>query len=297
MLNEVGPDLKSRVYLALFFGELDRDSFRERFKQPVGIAELYNISSLVLLPSKTEGRGLPIIEATACGTPIFCRRYEPEAVYSEVIGEHLEERERLKVLEFKGKKISSSIVRRIIDRVFFPHRYTDEFRHNRKVVYKRYSLDSLNENIHQIFYRLYCQLKSNDKILRIVQESLDDYREMVTFTNKDLEELLDTRYRHYLPGYGRLSFMLMLKSLIDPSYFRVEQQLVRGMAFHFAQAIIENDPDAEYVPAKIINQFYNAVETIFEIQEGETAIQHDHSMSYRHRNRNHYSYQDYTFQE
>ncbi len=38
--------------------------------------------------------------------------------------------------------------------------------------------------------------------------------------------------------------MIMLKSLIDPSYFRVEQQLVRGMAFHFGSVIINNDPDA-----------------------------------------------------
>ena len=297
LLNKVNPNLKNRLYLALLFGEIDRESFKERFDHPVGIAELYNISSLVLLPSKTEGRGLPIIEATACGTPIFCRRYEPEMVYSEVIGEHLGEKDRLKVLEFKGKKITSSIVQRIIDRVFFPHRYTDEFMHNRRVVHKRYSLDSLNENINQILHRLYQQIRVNEKTLRMVNESSDDYREMVSFSNEDLKALLDTRNRHYLPGYGRLSFMLMLKSIIDPSYFRVEQQNLRGMAFHFARAIIENDPDAEYVPEKIINQFYNAVEILFELHEGETTIQHDHSMSYRHRNRYHYPYQDYTFQE
>ncbi len=297
LLNQMDPTLKNRAYLALLFGELDRDSFKERFEHPVGIAELYNISSLVLLPSKTEGRGLPIIEATACGTPIFCRRYEPEEVYSEVIGEHLEERERLKVLEFKGKKISSRIVQRIIDRVFFPHMYTEEFRHNRRVVYKRYSLDSLNDSVLNILKRLYSQLRTNEKTLRIVHECTDDYREMVSFTNEDLDELLDTRHRHYLPGYGRLAFMLMLKSIIDPSYFRVEQQLVRGMAFHFAQAIIENDPDAEHVPEKTINQFYNAVETLFENRVGASSIQHDHSMSYRHRNQYHYAYQDYTFQE
>lgn len=297
MLNQVESNLRNRVYLALLFGELDQDNFKERFEDPVGIAELYNISSLVLLPSKTEGRGLPIIEATACGTPIFCRRYEPEEVYSEVIGEHLQERERLKVLEFKGKKITSTIVRKIIDRVFFPHRYADEFRHNQKAVYKRYSLDSLNESIYEILHRLYRQLRSNEKNLRIVRETADDYREMVNFNNRDLENLLDTRNRHYLPGFGRLSFMIMLKSLIDPSYFRVEQQYVRGMAFHFARAIIEEDPDADYIPEKIINQFYNAVETLFEIRDGESTIQHDHSMSYRHRNRNRYIYQDYTLQE
>ena len=297
LLQELDPELRNRVYLALLFGELDREIFKEKFKNPAGIAELYNISSLVLLPSKTEGRGLPIIEATACGTPIFCRRYEPEKVYSEVVGEHLGERDRLKVLEFKGKRITDTMVRKISDRIFFPHRYTDEIRHNQRVVLKRYSLDALNNNLHQVLQGLFQQLRGNDKILRTVKESLDDYREIVSFTNENLHALLDTKNRQYLPGYSKLSFMFMLKSLIDPSYFRVEQQRIRGMAFHFSRAIISNDPDSGYIPEKIINSFYNAVETVFEYREGSTLIQHDHSLSYRHRNRHHYPYQDYTFQE
>ena len=297
LLGQMDEAYKNRVYLALLFGELDRDAFKNRFQNPVGISELYNIASLVLLPSKTEGRGLPIIEATACGTPIFCRRYEPEEVYSEVIGEHLSERDRLKVLEFKGKKITTTVVKQIIERVFFPHRYTHEFKHNRKVVHKRYSLDALNDNIYELLEQLHSQLSSNEKNLRITRECMDDYREMVHTKNEDLNYLLDTDHRHYLPGYGRLGFMNMLKSLIDPSYFRVEQQLIRGMAFHFARTIIKNDPDAEFLPERKVNSFYNSVETLFLIREGEVSIQHDHSMSYRHRNRYHYPYQDYTFQE
>jgi len=297
LLDEVVPELRKRVYLALLFGEIDREVFKERYDKPIGIAELYNVSSLVLLPSKTEGRGLPIIEATACGTPIFCRRYEPEKVYSEVIGEHLGERDRLKVLEFKGKRISDNMVLKILDRIFFPHRYTDEIRHNQRVVLKRYSLESLNSNLHQVTHRLYEQLCGNEKNHRFVSESLDDYREMVGFSNENLEALLDTRKRQYLPGYSKLEFMFMLKSLIDPSFFRVEQQRIRGMAFHFSRSIVSNDPDSEFIPEKIINQFYNAVETLFEYREGSCTIQHDHSMSYRHRNNYHYPYQDYTFQE
>lgn len=297
LLNELDPELKERVYLALLFGELDREIFKKKFEHPAGIAELYNISSLVLLPSKTEGRGLPIIEATACGTPIFCRRYEPEKVYSDVIGEHLGERDRLKVMEFKGKKISDGMVKRITDRIFFPNRYTDETRHNQRVVLKRYSLDALNNNLHQVLQRLFLQLRGNEKINRIVRESLDDYREMVAYSNENLQALLDTRHRQYLPGYSKLGFMFMLKSLIDPSFFRVEQQLVRGMAFHFSRSIISNDPDSGYVPEKIINRFYNAVETLFEYREGSSGIQHDHSLSYRHRNLYYFPYQDYTFQE
>jgi len=297
LLHEAAPDLRGRIYLALLFGELDRVTFKERFSSPAGIADLYNISSLVLLPSKTEGRGLPIIEATACGTPIFCRRYQPETVYSEVIGEHLEERNRLRVLEFQGKRITGNMVKRITDRIFFPHRYTEDIRHNQRVVHNRYSLDALSENIFQILHRLFDQLRPQEKTDRIVRESLDDYREMVNNSNEDLEALLDTRNRQYLAGYSKLSYMFMLKSLIDPSYFRVEQQIIRGMAFHFSRTIIRNDPNSGHVPGKIIHQFYNAVEILFALREGEHTIQHDHAMSYRHRNRDYYPYQDFTFQE
>lgn len=297
LLNRADPGLRQRIYLALLFGELDKDAFKTKYENPMGIAELYNISSLVLLPSKTEGRGLPILEATACGTPIFCRRYEPEEVYSEVIGEHLEERDRLRVMEFKGKRISTGMVRRISDRIFFPHNYTDEIRHNQRVVLKRYSLEALSDNIHRILVRLFEQLRTDRNILKVVRTSLENYRERVNFSNDDLRALLDTRNRQYLPGYSRLSFMFMLKSLIDPSYFRIEQQRVRGMAFHFSQSIITNDPDSGHFPERIINRFYNAVETLFEYREGTISMQHDHSMSYRHRNSYYYPYQDYTFQE
>jgi len=297
LLNEAAPELKDRIYLALLFGELDKESFKERFNKPAGIAELYNISSLVLLPSKTEGRGLPIIEAAACGTPIFCRRYEPEKVYSAVIGEHLDEKDRLKVLEFKGKRISHSMLKRIVDRVFFPHRYTDEVKHNQRVVNKRYSLDALNKNIYGILVRLHNQLSAKEHNLRIVKEKLGEYCKMVNYTNEDLRSLLDTRKRQYLAGYSKLSFMFMLKSLIDPSYFRVEQQVIRGMAYHFSRDLILNDPDSGQYPEMKLLQFYNAVETLFEYREGESDMQHDHSMAYRHRNRYHYPYQDFTFQE
>ena len=96
-MDVLKPEYRERIYMACLFSELDRESFKKRFENPVGIPELYNIASLILLPSKTEGRGLPIIEATACGTPIICRQYEPKDVYREVVGEHLDEKDRLKI--------------------------------------------------------------------------------------------------------------------------------------------------------------------------------------------------------
>ena len=213
---------RDRVYLGFLFSELDKERFKTKFENPIGLPELYNIASLVLLPSQTEGRGLPIIEATTTGVPIFCNRYEPENVYSEVIGEHLPEDERLKVIEFKGKNIKSKHLQAIIDRVFFPHQFVDEVAHNKKVIEKRYSLSSLENNFHDIFNILYHQLNSNDKYLNEVKKYYQDFEKSYDKKSDALENIINTENREYLPGFGRIGFMIYLKSLIDPSFFRVE---------------------------------------------------------------------------
>lgn len=297
LLEEIPEIFRSRVYLALLLGEMDKNAFLEKFEKPIEITDLYNISSLILLPSKTEGRGLPIIEAAACGVPIFCRRYEPEEVFLEVIGEHLEEKDRLKVYEFKGKKINKTIVEHIIDRVFYPHKYASETQHNRRIVEDRYSLDALSENLNTILFNLYCQLQPEKTERQEAINALTDYRKLAFESNEDTKDLLKQDKRHYLPGYGRLSFMLMLKSLIDPSYFRIEQQKVRGGLFFFAWEILKNDPELQNIPAEKKIFFYNSVEQIFRYVDGTIDIRHDHSMSYRHRNKNKYPYQEFTFQE
>ncbi|MBU8893654.1 MAG: phosphodiester glycosidase family protein [Bacteroidales bacterium] len=295
LLDSLDEEVKNKVFLAFLFSELDKAKFKSHFENPVGIPELYNIASLILLPSKTEGRGLPIIEATACGTPIFCSRYYPENVYSEVIGEHLPHIDRLKVIEFDGKNISKKHVKKIIDRVFFPHKFSNEIAHNRRVVDKRYSLDALKSNIDDICYRIYRQLKSNRKTMNVVKKAISNYKELCNYTNDDLKAILNTDNREYLPGYGRMKFMILLKSLIDPSYFRVEEQLFRGMAFNYANELINKGADEVYEKKKI--KFFNAVEGIFLHKSGEVNIRHDHSLAYRHRNKNNYPYQDFTIQE
>jgi len=297
LLKSIDKDLKEKIYLAFLFSELDKENFLKRFKNPVGIPELYNVASLVLLPSETEGRGLPIIEAAACGVPIFCSRYYPENVYSDVIGEGLPEEDRLKVIEFDGKNINKEHVKNIFERVFFPHNFSDEYEQNINAVDKRYSLETLYQNIKEINFRLYNQLKTNAPSIKKVKESLNKYQNLINNNNEGLKEIINTEKRHYLPGYGRLFFMLKLKSLIDPSYFRVEEQEVRGMAFVFARDLINDDPALAFIAEEKIVKFYNTVDNIFRYREGEIKIRHDHSMSYRHRNKHHYPYRDFTIQE
>jgi hypothetical protein len=299
LLNEIDKELRDKIYVAFLFCELDKEKFINKFENPVGITELYNIASLVLLPSQTEGRGLPIIESTACGTPIFCSRYFPEDVYSNVIGEYLPEEDRLKVIEYDGEKIKTEHVKSIFERVFFPDRFVEEITHNKKAVQKRYSLKALNENIKEICYTLYLQLKPNNKCLYHAEKAIEKYKKINNTgrNNKDLQFILKTKKRHYLPGFGRLTFMLNLKSLIDPSFFRVEEKEIRGMAFTFARELIENDPEKELIEEEKIGEFYNAVDSIFLYQTGEIKIRHDHSFSYRHRNKKYYPYQEFTVQE
>ncbi len=297
LVKSLDDNIRKKIFLAFIFSELDKESFKDRFDDPVSITDLYKISSLVLLPSETEGRGLPIIESAAGGVPIFCRRYYPEHVYSHVIGEHLPEEDRLRVIEYDGKKIRKEQLEEITKLVFYPHHYGEYFKHNQNVVKKRYSLESLNENIKGLCYKLYLQQKSSDKIRDLTNRELKNYIKKINNPDEIFKELIDIRNRQYLPGFGKMEFMLNLKSLIDPSAFRAEEQTNRGMIFAFAREILENDQDREFYNEKKVTDFYNAVDEIFNISDGEFNIQHDHSFAYRHRNKRRFPYRQLTYQE
>jgi glycosyltransferase involved in cell wall biosynthesis len=297
-LKELPKEFRSKVLLGFLFSEFDKYEFRKKYKKPLDIEQLYDIASLILLPSQTEGRGLPIIEAAACGTPIFCKQYEPRAVYDEVIGYHLDEAQRLKVLEFKGYKIPKKLITKISDHIFYPQNRMADVTHNRNVIHQRYSLDSLQKNMAYIFKRLHWQLNAiTGEVSGQVVNLLKQYKEMVNFENEDLKAILNRNTRHYLPGYGRLSFMIYLKSLIDPSFFRVEEQLIKGRVMKYAR-MMENDmPDLVNTDLSKIHDYYNAIDDIFKYVEGENSLRHDHSLAYRHRNKKLYTYQEFTYQE
>jgi len=297
-LGKLPREFRSHVFLGFLFSEFDKHEFKKKYKMPLDIEQLYDIASLILLPSQTEGRGLPIIEAAACGTPIFCRQYEPRAVYDQVIGYHLNESERLRVLEFKGNKIPKKLIQTISDHVFYPQNRMEEVTHNRNVIFKRYSLDALQKSIETLVYRLHLQLNAitNNVDGRVVA-LLKQYKKMVNFENDDLKAILNKKARHYMPGYSRLSFMIYLKSLIDPSFFRVEEQLTRGIVMKYARAMENDMPDLVHTDLSQVHEYYNAIDEIFKYVEGENNIRHDHSFAYRHRNKKVFTYQHFTYHE
>jgi glycosyltransferase involved in cell wall biosynthesis len=297
-LEELPKEYRARVLLGFLFSEFDKNEFKKKYKKPLDIEQLYDVASLILLPSQTEGRGLPIIEAAACGTPIFCRQYEPREVYDQVIGRHLDESLRLIVLEFKGSKVPKILAEKICDHVFYPQNRMVDVTHNRNVIKKRYSIEALQKNMEYILERLHLQLKAiSNEVNPQVIHLLEKYKDMVSFENDDLHAILNKKTRHYLPGYGRLSFMIYLKSLIDPSFFRVEEQLIKGNVMSYAR-MMENDiPDLVNTNLKLIHKYYNAIDDIFKYVDGEISIRHDHALAYRHRNKKSFAYQAFTYQE
>lgn len=297
LVDELPEPFRQKIYLAFLFSELDKEHFKRRFEKPVGIPELYNIASLVLLPSETEGRGLPIIEAAACGVPIFCRKYEPQNVYEEVIGLHLPENERLQVIEFDGVNITHTHIKKILNRVFFPHLFQAEVLHNQMAVKKRYSLDSLKKCVDRICRRLYQQLQDESGALEYIPDRINRYKQKILFRNDTLREIIPEVRRQYLPGFGKMGFMIFLKSLIDPSYFRVEEQYLRGTAMQFAREMVKEEQEKAKIPEEKIISFYNAVDAVFRYCEGDYKIMHDHSFAYRYRGRKRFAWHNFTIQE
>jgi len=298
ILLEALPDfVRLNVFLGFTFGETDKKIFKQKNPNPIGLTELYSISSLILLPSKTEGRGLPIIEAAAAGVPIFCRRYSPQKVYSAVIGEHLPEDMRLKVIEFEHVKIKNSHLKAISNQVFFPHFATDDIEHNQKVVRKRYSMESLQNDLSEIIQRLHLQLSNNSQNADLTCTTFNEYLKFTQQSSKNYQKLFPWQNRMPIAGNGQLLFMHYLKSLIDPSFFRIEEQNTRGMIFDVAEHLFLSDTSSSDYSEEKIQRFYNAIDNVFYYKDGEFSIRHDHALPYRHRNKNKYPYQELTFQE
>ncbi len=297
MLESIDEKFRNKVYLGFMFSAFDKKEFKDKFPRPVTLPELYKISSMILLPSETEGRGLPIIEAAASGMPIFCRRYYPEHVFAHVIGEDLPKDQRLSVISFRDPDLSSDVIELLKRQIFAPKAFESINLRNKEIVKNRFSFESLTMELDQVLQKLFLQINSGRDELDLAQWALQTYYAHLSQNKAFSKDLIHSENRQYLAGYGQTLFMLMLKSLIDPSYFRVEEKRIRGMAMQFAKELVENTPDPSPLPMEKIHKFYNAVDSLFLYHNGEMELRFDHSMAYRHRNKRDYPYRKLTPQE
>ena len=144
---------------------------------------------------------------------------------------------------------------------------------------------------------MFTQLQPRHKARKEAQKALEDFNQWVSSPPESITEVLNTRNRQYLSGTHQLSFMVYLKSLIDPSFFRVEEQMMRGQAMVFAKFLMDRGTMDKPPDLKTQHLFFNSVDALFKVREGELPIRLDHSMAYRHRNRIDYPYRHLTPQE
>ena len=236
---------------------------------------------------------MPIIESAASCTAIVPSRYKPEEVFVEVTGEKRKREERIVVLEFPEGAIPEKFLQELADVIFNRRKRASLLRDNRMAVENRYSYDALRRNFEDILEVLWIQSRHKDsrKEVSLTRKILKkvDYGK----GKKKVTQLIFARKRSYLPGYAVTGFLLYLKSLIDPSYFRAEEQELRSRLFSFAMGLIgelELEKEKRHL-------FYNCISRFFLITDGVESIGVDHSFNYRHRSCIHYPYRDLTEQQ
>ena len=292
MLASLPEQYHKRVFLALKFGkEINQTMIRQKMSR-LRIEELFAAADVVVLPSKSEGRGLPIVESCASGTPIIATRYEPKSVFASVVGEHLDKNRRLHVFEFPED--CRHLPRGLINLYNRPNYSKRIILHNRRVVKKRFSMEALENQFNRCLYILWrrCQLPTEENMTH-VNRSFAEFQKITKYDDAFHQIVLSGKRRYY-PGISPIEFMVVLKSLIDPSYFRMEEKELKGRIMRYARHLVKNYSKFVKLDLKTKLAFYNSVESIFSFFTGEDTLVMDHSLSYRHRHRRHYPYRKIT---
>ncbi len=143
LIENLPSFVAERVFLAFSSGHESHPSFPEEQFTNLNIAEIYRMATVILFPSETEGRGLPIIESGAVGIPIICSRYQPEEVFANVIGEDLPEELQIRYLLFPEGEFSEGFLAKVADLLLRPEKLESWRRHNRQAIRMRYSETAL----------------------------------------------------------------------------------------------------------------------------------------------------------
>lgn len=147
--------LADRIFLAFFVGHEASASHSNKQIEPLTIESIYRMTDVVVFPSKTEGRGLPIIEASASGIPIICSQYRPREVFNDVIGEELPEELRIKYTLFPKGEFYTPFLSDVANLLLHPDGNQNIVVHNREAVRARYSHASLKNKLARLLNQLY----------------------------------------------------------------------------------------------------------------------------------------------
>ncbi len=145
LCDSVSNDIANRIFVGFSVGTEDHPSLKENNLDSMSIEEIYRLATVILFPSETEGRGLPIVESSASSIPIICSRYYPESVFKEVVGEDLVDEKKIKYMLFPEREdgYSDSFKEEVTGLLLNQDKYSDWKEHNRNAVTLRYSRETI----------------------------------------------------------------------------------------------------------------------------------------------------------
>ncbi len=141
--ENLSESVKDRVFLAFSVATESHPSLAKKNLSDLSIEEIYRLATVILFPSETEGRGLPIIESSASGIPIVCSRYYPEEVFDEVIGRHLSDELQIQYIPFPENNYRDDFLELMTDLLLNQSKFEEMKKHNKNVVRKRFSIEML----------------------------------------------------------------------------------------------------------------------------------------------------------
>jgi glycosyltransferase involved in cell wall biosynthesis len=150
LLESVPANFADRVFIAFSVGTEDHPSLAPAGYKRLRIEDIYRLATVILFPSETEGRGLPIIESAASGIPIVCSRYYPEDVFAEVVGEDLEEDKQIIYTLFPDDGYPREFLDEVADLLLSDHADLERVAHNKKAVAARYGSGVLVETFEKV---------------------------------------------------------------------------------------------------------------------------------------------------
>lgn len=154
-IDALPKTLGDRIFLAFSVGRETHPSFTNNQFPPLTIEANYRMADVIVFPSKTEGRGLPIIEASASGLPIICSQYRPKEVFNDVIGEKLPKELQIRYILFPEGKLHEDFLATVANLLLHPDSQQKMIIHNKKAVRARYSRASFRNTFKHLLKQLY----------------------------------------------------------------------------------------------------------------------------------------------
>lgn len=154
MIAKLSDEIAQRIFIAFSVGQEDHPIFAKRKYEPLTIDSIYRMANAVVFPSQTEGRGLPIIEASAIGIPIICSRYYPKEVFQNVIGKKLPDEKQIQYTLFPEAKFSRGFLEEVSRIILTSREELQSVTHNRIAVQERYSFGALRRKFESLLAQL-----------------------------------------------------------------------------------------------------------------------------------------------